>query len=53
MLNLKTISISPWILAGRASLTNSGYNLYKNFMIIPNQNVEYNQALIEHKAPGR
>ena len=46
MISLKTVSITLGILAGSAGLTNSGYNLYNNFIVEPNLNVEYNRSLI-------
>ena len=49
MLSLKTVSITLGILAGSAGLTNSGFNLYKNFIAEPNRNVEYNQTLFEQE----
>ena len=45
-MNIKTISIAIGILAGTAGFTNSGYNLYKNFVIQPGINAEYNKSLL-------
>ena len=45
-MNLKTISIAIGIMAGSAGLTNSGYNIYKNFVVEPGRNVEYNKVLL-------
>jgi hypothetical protein len=49
MFNIKPVSITLGILAGSAGLTNSGYNLYKNFVFTPKQNAEYKQTLIKQE----
>ncbi|WP_126456572.1 hypothetical protein [Sulfuriflexus mobilis] len=43
---LKEISLTLGILAGSAGVTNGGYTLYKNFVTVPAENAEYNQALM-------
>ena len=48
-MNLKTISITLGILAGSAGLTNSGFNLYKNFVVQPDMNAKYNQSLLNQE----
>ncbi len=49
MVSLKSVSIALGILAGSAGLTNSGYNLYRNFVVAPNKNAEYNRTLIDQE----
>jgi hypothetical protein len=43
---LKELSITLGILAGSAGATNGGYTLYQNFVAVPAENAEYNQALL-------
>lgn len=49
MVSLKSVSIALGILAGSAGLTNSGYNLYRNFVVTPNRNAEYNRTLVDQE----
>jgi len=49
MVSLKSVTIALGILAGSAGLTNSSYNLYRNFVVAPNQNEEYNRSLIDQE----
>jgi hypothetical protein len=46
MVSMKTFSIVLGILAGTAGMTNSGYNLYKTFVVTPNLNAEHNRSLL-------
>ena len=46
MVSMKGFSIALGILAGTAGMTNSGYNLYKNFVVAPNLNAERNRSLL-------
>ena len=46
MVSMKGVSIALGILAGTAGMANSGYNLYKNFVVAPSLNAEYNRSLL-------
>ena len=43
---LKELSLTLGVLAGTAGVTNGGYNLYHNFVTVPDINVEFNTSLM-------
>jgi len=49
MVSLKGISLTLGIMAGAAGITNSGYGLYKNLVVTPKLNTEYNRSLLQQE----